>query len=243
MTGLRVSRSLSPRFAAIREHKLVGRRIDGFDRYGKVLILRLSGDIALGIHLGMSGRLVLRPFGQPHDHFSLEFGVGTYLTYNDFRRFGQITASSGAPSQQFGRFGPDALSREFRASVLAVQTRRPIKAVLMNQKIVAGLGNIYSSEALFMAGINPLRAANCLTASERSILVRAIKSTLRAAIKDGGSTLEDYRGTEGELGNFEKHFCVYGRAGESCVKCDSQSQITKITIEQRVTYLCKRCQR
>lgn len=240
---MRVSRYLSPRFAAIRRHELIGRRIDGFDRYGKVLILRLSGGIALCIHLGMSGRLVLRPFGQPHDHFSLEFGASTSLTYNDFRRFGQITASSVLPNQQFGRFGPDALSSEFRASILAVQSRRPIKAVLMNQQIVAGIGNIYSCEALFIAGINPLRAANSLSARERSTLVGAIKSTLRAAIKDGGATLEDYRGTEGELGNFEKHFGVYGRVGEACQKCEDQSRITKITIEQRATYFCERCQR
>ncbi len=211
-------------------------------RHGKVLIFELSGGVNVSVQLGMSGRFAFRPFGQPHDHFSLNLGPNDNLTYNDFRRFGRVIV--GVNARDFWRhyLGPDALSREFRQSTLAVSSKRSIKAVLLDQKTVSGLGNIYACEALFRAGIRPTRIASNLTGSERSVLVRAIKETLREAVKHGGSTLDDYRGTEGEAGDFEKHFGVYGRTGEPCRKCGPKARIAKIAIGNRATYFCRRCQ-
>ncbi len=242
ITDLRLAPAVSSRFGAIGNCDLVGRRLLRLERHGKVLLLHLSERMSVYIRLGMSGRLVLRPFGRRHDHFSIHFGADTCLTYNDFRRFGEVMVSRGDSNDKLRQLGPDALSSDFRSATLAIQTKRPIKAVLMDQKIVAGLGNIYSSESLFRAHINPCRPTKTLTTDERSAIILAIKATLAAAIARGGSTLDDYRGTEGEAGDFERRFAVYGRVGDSCHRCGTHSRIATTEIEQRTTYFCSTCQ-
>lgn len=240
ITGVAFSPVLPRQLSCVIDVNVTDRKILEIHRHGKLLSFRLSDGVDLLAHLGMSGRFVLRPFGQRHDHFSWELNGATHLTYNDFRRFGRL--EFGSSERARNGLGPDALTTDFRGSVLAIRTRRPIKIVLMDQTIVAGRGNIYACEALFRARIDPRRAANTLNPDERTRLVRAIKEMLSQAIEHGGSTLRDYRGTEGQAGDFDAEFLTYGRAGQPCHRCGPTLAITKVTLDGRATYFCQGCQ-
>lgn len=218
-----------------------GKTLDAVERRGKLLIFRLSDETALLLHCGMSGRLVARKHGNKHDLFCLAFRGGVHLTYNDFRRFGRLwrLPLEGLPRHAVLRkLGPEPLSLRFSESSLASKSRRSVKSAILDQSVVAGLGNIYACESLYRARISPERAVGTLTRDDRVLLVRAIKHTLRAAIARGGSTLADYRGTEGEAGDFETQFAVFGRDGLRCPSCKCDGNIVRVVQNGRSTYFC-----
>ena len=207
-------------------------------------------------HLGMSGRLLLRedaPAPGPHDHVILGADDGCRVYFNDARRFGLLTMTDSA---RMGRhpllkdLGLEPLAESFDAAALAkllAGRKTSIKAALMDQGLVAGLGNIYACEALFGAGISPKRRAGGLGRERAARLVAAIKDVLAKAIAAGGSTLRDHRRPDGELGYFQHDFAVYGREGEPCPGCDCRPQtsggIRRIVQAGRSTFYCPRRQR
>lgn len=231
VSGLALRRPLPPDFG----RRLTGRRVQALGRRGKYLLLSFDDGPVLIAHLGMSGRMIIGRAGandtHPHDHVVLDTDDGGRVTYRDPRRFGLMTFAAGAPEDDplLAGMGPEPLDDAFDAKTLlaALAGRRtPIKAPLLDQRVVAGLGNIYVNEALYRAGISPLRPAGDVTAAEAARLVAAIKAVLEEAIAVGGSTLRDYARPDGELGYFSKDFAVYGRAGEACPDCTCDAAAT-----------------
>ena len=227
--------------------RLTGARIEALGRRAKYGLIYTDRQDVMIFHLGMSGRWRVDPAEiEKHDHFILETASGRVVALNDHRRFGSLDIID---SQQiddyrfFAKMGPEPLSDAFDASVLqkALYGRKaPIKAMLLNQNIVAGLGNIYVCEALHMAGIDPVAVAASISKARLTRLVVAIKEVLIAAIAAGGSTLRDFAAPDGELGYFAKDWRVYGRAGEACV-CNST--ILRRVDSGRSTFYCPKCQR
>lgn len=230
--------------------KLAGRALVATKRRGKYLLLDFDGGHLL-IHLGMSGSLRFVAPGTPpekHDHADFIFGadVTHVLRFTDPRRFGALLWLEGDPLQHplLAQLGVEPLTRAFSADWLHTALRgrsMAIKPAIMDAGLVVGVGNIYAAESLFDAGIDPRTPANKLTPARHSLLVPAIKATLRAAIKAGGSTLRDFCGTDGGMGHFQTHHKVYDRAGEPCANCGTP--IRQIRQGQRSTYYCPRCQR
>ncbi|HUL47956.1 MAG TPA: bifunctional DNA-formamidopyrimidine glycosylase/DNA-(apurinic or apyrimidinic site) lyase [Steroidobacteraceae bacterium] len=228
--------------------KLAGQRILSTGRRGKYLLLKL-GSGALILHLGMSGNLRLVPAASPrvpHDHFDLVLDSGRALRFNDPRRFGSLLYVRGDPlaHRLLAHLGPEPFSREFDAEYLWRVTRGrrvAVKQLLMNSRLVVGVGNIYASEALFRARIRPQRAARSLTHTEAAQLVRAVRAVLGAAIRAGGTTLRDYRRTDGSPGYFRQRLYVYERHGKPCRRCGKP--VRAITQGQRSTYYCPGCQK
>jgi formamidopyrimidine-DNA glycosylase len=226
---------------------LPGQQIVAVERRAKYLLLRLSGGTLI-LHLGMSGNLRLLPQDAPlikHDHFDLYLDSGTTLRFNDPRRFGSLHYTTADPSEHklLRSLAPEPFEKAFDADYLNRITRRrsaAVKQVLMNGQLVTGVGNIYASEALFRARINPRRAARKLTRAECTRLVRAVRAALQAAIKAGGTTLRDYVGTDGNPGYFRQKLYVYERDGKPCRVC--ATLIRKIAQGQRSTYYCPHCQ-
>ncbi|WP_029012184.1 bifunctional DNA-formamidopyrimidine glycosylase/DNA-(apurinic or apyrimidinic site) lyase [Niveispirillum irakense] len=244
---------LPPDFAA----SLTGRRILSLDRRAKYILARLEGGLVWLIHLGMSGRMLVQPgpAGAPgtHDHLVFHTDDGCVVTYNDARRFGAMdlfpeTALETHP--MLAGLGPEPLGNGFSEAVLSARLagrRTPIKAALLDQRIVAGLGNIYVCEALFRAGIAPDRLAATVAGADAARLVPVIRDVLTEAIAAGGSTLRDFVQSDGELGYFQHNFRVYGREDEPCQTCghdgDPAGLIRRITQAGRSTFYCGRCQR
>ncbi|MCW0182891.1 MAG: bifunctional DNA-formamidopyrimidine glycosylase/DNA-(apurinic or apyrimidinic site) lyase [Zavarzinia sp.] len=237
-----------PRFA----ERLTGRQIVAIRRRAKYMLWDLDdGTVLLG-HLGMSGRMQVGvgplPALGPHDHVVFETGDGPHVIYNDHRRFGLMTLDHRdtiAVHPLLAGIGPEPLGNEFNADVLSAALagrRTPIKAALLDQKVVAGLGNIYVSEALFRAGISPEREAATVAGKRAERLVPAIRDVLNEAIAAGGSTLRDYVQADGELGYFQHAFKVYDREGDACPTC-AKGTITRIVQSNRSTYFCPRCQK
>jgi formamidopyrimidine-DNA glycosylase len=225
---------------------IAGLRIAAIDRRGKLLIFMLSDESALVFHLGMSGRLVPRPPATSHDLFGVRFVGETWLTFSDFRRFGRIWRYQlAALARQISAdyVGPEPLSPPFDATAFQLKSRRTVKAVLLDQRIVAGLGNIYSCESLYHARIRPDRPIVSLSLGECRRLVEAIKRVLHAAIDCGGATLNDYRGTEGEAGNYDRFFGVFNREGLPCPDCVCSEGVARIIQGGRSTYFCPVLQR
>ncbi len=216
-------RPLPPDLAA----QLTGARVLGFRRRAKYIAMRLDRGTTLLIHLGMSGRMVLNPEGPParHEHMRLTLENGGRLGFIDPRRFGSLdllatTAEDDHPS--LCALGPEPLDATFIGKILAARlagSTTTLKAALLDQRRVAGLGNIYVAEALFRARLAPQREAGSLTLREAGTLARAIQATLRDAIAAGGSSLRDYVQPDGELGYFQHQWKVYGRAGQPCERC------------------------
>ncbi len=238
------------------EAKLTGARVLGFRRRAKYMLMRLAGGTSVLIHLGMSGRMLIRKRGVnepvPHEHVALETDDGWEVGFVDPRRFGSVDlvptdAEDG--HRLLAGLGPEPLGRAFTARVLgeALQGRRtPIKAALLDQRVVAGLGNIYVCEALFRAGIAPSRLAGTVGAAGAGRLVREIKATLTEAIAAGGSSLRDYVQPSGELGYFQHAWKVYGREGERCADCPGPpacAGITRMVQGGRSTFFCPMRQR
>jgi formamidopyrimidine-DNA glycosylase len=227
--------------------RLTGARVTALGRRAKYGLIDTDRGDTLVFHLGMSGRWRIDPeeIG-PHDHLLIETDAGGRLALNDPRRFGSldlVATDRLDDFEPFRRMGPEPLGPEFNAGSLAAALAgrtAPVKALLLDQRIVAGLGNIYVCEALHMAGIAPGRAGGRIGRDRLARLVEAIKAVLLAAIEAGGSTLRDYARPDGELGYFSKEFLVYGREGEPC-RCGAP--LRRRAEGGRSTFYCARCQR
>lgn len=226
---------------------LRGQAIRTLQRRAKYLLLKFDNGTLI-VHLGMSGSLRILPVATPadkHDHFDLVLDSGQLMRLRDPRRFGAVLWHVGDVARHplLAALGPEPLEKDFDAAYLHRATRKrsaAIKQVIMDSGVVAGVGNIYASEALFRAGIRPQLSAAKLSLPRCAALVQAIKETLRAAIKAGGSTLRDFTNSAGEPGYFQQHYFVYGRAGEPCRKCGTA--IRHVRQGQRSSFYCPHCQ-
>jgi formamidopyrimidine-DNA glycosylase len=236
--------------------RLSGARVLGFRRRAKYILMRLSGGDSLLLHLGMSGRIALTP-ARPnaptaHEHMVLDIDDGWRVGFVDPRRFGALdllrTDAEDAHPLLAG-LGPEPLTADFNLAQLSAALagkRTPIKAALLDQRIVAGLGNIYVCEALFRAAISPRRLAHTIPGARAARLVPAVKQTLTEAIAAGGSSLRDYVQPSGELGYFQHAWKVYGREGEPCERCPGAptcAGIDRIVQSGRSTFFCAPTQR
>ncbi|MEE8544357.1 MAG: bifunctional DNA-formamidopyrimidine glycosylase/DNA-(apurinic or apyrimidinic site) lyase [Alphaproteobacteria bacterium] len=238
-----------PRFAA----RLTGRRVERIGRRGKYILAFLEGGLVLIAHLGMSGRLTLSEAPAPapgaHDHVILETDDGTIVTFRDHRRFGLMTLCDEAQLEShplIAGLGPEPLGNEFNGPALsrALDGRRTsIKAALLDQRVVAGLGNIYVCEALYRARVSPRRLARSVPGARAERLARAVREVLADAIAAGGSSISDYVQADGELGYFQHHFAVYGRNGERCPGCDCSGAVRRLVQGGRSTFYCPARQR
>ncbi len=258
---------LPERFA----ERLTGRRILSLGRRAKYLTVDLDGEVpeTVLIHLGMSGRLLLSGLGdgptkqgaqfhyaaavgeaaRKHDHIILDLGDGIGLVYNDARRFGSMDlwpTGALADHPSLALLGPEPLSNAFNGEALVAalaRRRTAIKAALLDQRRVSGLGNIYVCEALYRAKISPLREAGSLSAKECQRLTATIRDVLSEAIEAGGSSLRDFHGAGGELGYFQHRFDVYDREGDRCAAPRCSAEIERIVQGGRSTFFCPRCQK
>jgi len=238
--------------------RVEGARITHMGRRAKFLVTELSTDEALIMHLGMSGRFTVDnaatadlhhdPGTNPaHDHVVFHMETGATITYNDPRRFGFMELWPKANLANYPRIehlGPEPLSNQFNADYLsaAVQGKSaPIKAALLDQNIIAGLGNIYVCEALFRSGISPRRKAHSIAGKRADRLAPAINDVIAEAIQAGGSSISDFASASGELGYFQKHFHVYDREGAPCDTCGAE--IRRIVQSGRSSFFCGTCQR
>ena len=240
--------------------RLTGARVLGLRRRSKYILADLSSGESLLIHLGMSGRMLVsgavlgdfhhdHPAPQKHDHVVLDMDGGARVTFNDARRFGvmDLMETAGAETHPLlARLGPEPLGNSFDDAYLvaALQGRRtPIKAALLDQHLVAGLGNIYVCEVLFRAGIAPMRLAGELRPDQVAGLVPIIREVLAEAIEAGGSSLRDHRQANGELGYFQHTFRVYDREGHPCTTPGCTGIIGRIVQSGRSSFHCPHCQR
>lgn len=233
--------------SALQRH-LKGRRIEGVEREGKRIIVKLSPPAVLVCHLGMTGRLMMVPVREPidkHEHVCVRLVRRSQeLRFRDPRRFGGLWFANGDGMRSaipLRPLGPDALSIRLPVLRTILQRKRQIKALLLDQQAIGGLGNIYCDEALFASRIHPLTQACELTEEQVRSLARSIRTTLRASIASGGTTFSDYRGADGSEGTFQRRLRVYGREGEECRRC--RVRIERITAAGRSTCLCPHCQR
>lgn len=228
---------------------VAGQKITRIDRLSKYILIRLKDGSALLLHLGMSGRLFFQP--QPyqpakHDHVQVFLDNDTCLIFNDARRFGILDYLP--PKQKnhklLDHIGIDPFDETLTPQWLLEKFRKrntPLKNLLMDQKIIAGLGNIYVCEALFGAKLWPARLGSSVTLAEMKRLVPAIRKVLNAAIDAGGSSLRDYVQTDGEMGFFQDKFAVYGREALPCIRC--KTPIQRFTQQARSTFACPNCQK
>lgn len=237
---------------------LAGRRAERILRRGKYVVMLFDGEQAGILHLGMSGRVRIYAPGQgyepvPHDHLVMILEDGAHVVLNDARRFGFFVF---LPSVRWEReppflsMGPEPLEAGFDGPALKARLagrKGPVKTALLDQGVVAGVGNIYACEALYQAGIDPARPAGGLSDEEAQALARAIQDVLARAIAAGGSTLKDYQKTDGSLGYFQYMFGVYDRAGQGCPDCDCSPEktggIRRIVQGGRSTFYCSRRQK
>jgi formamidopyrimidine-DNA glycosylase len=250
--------------------RLRGQTVTGLGRRAKYLLADLSSGDVLLMHLGMSGsfHVFQKASGEKlgtyhherkrhlaHDHVVFHMSSGSIVTFNDPRRFGSMKLVARAKLDAeplLARLGPEPLGNAFGAAMLAQACqgkRTSLKAALLDQRVVAGLGNIYVCEALYLARLSPLRLASTIAdrrgaPNERAErLVESIKAVLNAAIRDGGSSLRDHKLTDGELGMFQHHFRVYGREGEKCRTAGCRGIIKRIVQNGRSTFYCPVCQK
>jgi len=245
--------------------RLTGARIERLGRLSKYLLADLDTGETLIVHLGMSGRMIVSGAGpeaetpgafaqtratpEKHDHVILDIEGPARVTFNDARRFGamDLVDSAAVDTHKLLRnLGPEPLSNAFSNAHLAAafhNKRSPVKAALLDQRVVAGLGNIYVCEALWRSGIHPARLAGKIGAERLQALTGATRDVLADAIKAGGSSLRDYRQADGELGYFQHSFAVYGREGEPCRRPSCSGTIRRIVQSGRSSFYCSRCQR
>ncbi len=226
---------------------LPGQVIQSLTRRAKYLLFETDAGTAL-LHLGMSGSLRIIDVEEPagkHDHVDIQFDSGKALRFRDPRRFGSLLWTDKPQEHDLLRYlGPEPLSQDFGGDYLwqkARGRRVSIKPFIMNSAVVVGVGNIYASEALFLAGIHPQRRADRIATTRMHRLAEAIKSVLEKAIAAGGTTLRDFHGGDGAPGYFRQKLEVYGRAGEPCRSCERAIAVT--VLGQRSTFYCKNCQR
>lgn len=266
MEGMQISRADVRRpdlrwpFPEDMQARLEGKTVERLRRRSKYILCDLSSGETLLIHLGMSGRMLIdaKPIGETHfelpalekhDHVVLDMSGGTRIRFNDARRFGamDLMPTIGAENHWLlEKLGPEPLGNAFNEAYLYEQLKRrtsPIKTVLLDQRIVSGLGNIYVCEVLHRTGISPTKKANTLSKARIASLVPAIREVLSDAIKAGGSSLKDYRQTDGELGYFQHSFKVYDREDSACASEGCEGSIKRIVQSGRSTFYCPRCQR
>lgn len=227
---------------------LRGHQLLALSRRGKYILARFTTGTML-LHLGMSGRICLLMQDEPprkHDHFDLHFTGGQVLRLHDPRRFGAVLWAGQQPEQHvlLKVLGPEPLDESFSGDWLYRQLRNksaPIKNIIMDSHLVVGVGNIYASESLFRAGIDPRTAANKVSRNRCEKLVAEIKATLQDALEAGGSSLRDFFGADGNPGYFQQEYFVYSRVGAPCKVCGMPIQ--SIRLGQRSTFFCRRCQR
>jgi formamidopyrimidine-DNA glycosylase len=231
---------------------LIGATVLGFRRRGKYIFMRLASGYSVLIHLGMSGRMIIDAPFVLHEHLTLETADGGRVGFVDPRRFGalDLIATADEDSHKLvAGMGPEPLGNEFNPPALLAAINgksSPIKIVLLDQRVVAGIGNIYASEALFRAKISPRRMAGGLGPARVERLVPAIRETLVEAIAAGGSSLRDYVQPSGELGYFQHAWKVYGRDGEACERCPGPpacNGIRRVVQTGRATFFCPSTQR
>ncbi len=249
------------------ENRLTGRRVLRLWRRAKYVMADLEGGETLVIHLGMSGRITVYNKGDgrglgafhfsvasgeigrgKHDHVVFDTDAPARIVFTDHRRFGLMTiveTQSLESHTLFRALGVEPLSKQFDANYLKEALRNkktPIKSALLDQRVIAGLGNIYACEALWRSRISPKRRAGKLKAAQIELLARAIKNVLREAVRAGGSSLRDHRQTNGELGYFQKMFAAYDRDGEPCMRRGCYGRIKRIAQGGRSTFYCPVCQ-
>ncbi len=240
--------------------RLSGRRVLAMRRRSKYILADLDSGETLLIHLGMSGRMTVSgdPLGQfvhdhpaqeKHDHVVFHMENGARVTFNDPRRFGAmdlLDTATAADHKLLAVLGPEPLGNDFHEDhlVAAFKGRKtPVKSALLDQGIIAGLGNIYVCEALFRAGLSPRRLVGQISAARVKSLVPIIRDVLQEAIAAGGSSLKDFRQANGELGYFQHTFDVYGREDEPCRRDGCDGTVTRITQSGRSSFYCGKCQR
>ena len=240
--------------------RLTGARVNRLRRRSKYILADLSTGETLLIHLGMSGRMLIsgatlgefhhpEPVAEKHDHVVLHMAGGARITFNDARRFGAMdlmpTAAEGDHWLLSG-LGPEPFGNDFHEDYLVARLKgrqTPVKAALLDQRIVAGLGNIYVCEVLHRAGLSPRRKAGRIAAPRVAALVPLIRQVLGEAIEAGGSSLRDYRQADGELGYFQHAFRVYDREGQACRTPGCTGMVARIVQSGRSSFFCPSCQR
>jgi formamidopyrimidine-DNA glycosylase len=237
--------------------RLTGKRVTALRRRSKYILADLDSGETLLIHLGMSGRMLIsgaqlgtfyhdHPAPQKHDHVVLHMAGGARITFNDARRFGAMDLlPTGGSHPLLAGLGPEPFGNDFNEPYLATRLKgrkTPIKSALLDQRIVAGLGNIYVAETLYRARISPLRLAGDLTEAQAHGLVATIRDVLSEAISAGGSSLRDFRQANGELGYFSKHFQVYGHEGDPCETPGCSGTIIRTVQAGRSSFWCPACQ-
>ncbi len=240
--------------------RLTGQRVDRLWRRSKYILADLSSGETLLIHLGMSGRMTVsgdplgqfthdHPAAQKHDHVVFHMANGARITFNDPRRFGAMDLLPTATAEDhklLSVLGPEPLGNDFHEQHLIEAFKgknSPVKSALLDQGIVAGLGNIYVCEALYRGKVSPRRKAGQISAPRVAALVPIIRKVLQDAIEAGGSSLRDFRQADGELGYFQHSFDVYGREGEPCRTEGCGAEIKRITQSGRSSFYCAQCQR
>ncbi|MCY4335011.1 MAG: bifunctional DNA-formamidopyrimidine glycosylase/DNA-(apurinic or apyrimidinic site) lyase [Litoreibacter sp.] len=240
--------------------RLTGQKVLALRRRSKYILADLSSGETLLIHLGMSGRMLidgadtaefhadLKTPGK-HDHVVLSMAGGATITFNDARRFGAMDLIPSDKLEEhwlLNKLGPEPFSNAFNETYLSAALKgrnTPIKSALLDQRVVAGLGNIYVCEVLHRTGISPKRKAGRISATRVKTLVPAIRQVLQDAIEAGGSSLRDHRQTNGELGYFQHAFAAYDREGAACTTTNCTGQITRIVQSGRSSFYCPTCQR
>jgi len=233
------------------ERSLADRKITAVTRRAKYILIHLDDGKIFIVHLGMSGSLILHdaplPNFRKHDHVIIEFSPYKLMVFHDPRRFGLIALAAGKDiegNKLFVQLGKEPLDPETTAERLydiLQHSRAPVKSVIMDQRKIVGVGNIYACEALFRARIHPARPANKITKKETARLMNGIKTVLEEAIRSGGSTLRDYVRSSGDAGYFQHHFSVYGRAKTPCTLCRTPLSTTRQN--GRSTFFCQTCQK
>ena len=238
--------------------RLTGQRVLGLRRRSKYILADLESGESLLVHLGMSGRMLIsgtmigvfhhdHPAPAKHDHVVLTMATGARITFNDARRFGAMDLlPTGGAHPLLDGLGPEPLGNDFNEFYLIARLagrNTPVKSALLDQRIIAGLGNIYVCEVLFRAGISPDRRAGALDPDHAAGLVPIIRHVLTEAIEAGGSSLRDYRQADGELGYFQHAFRVYGREGETCTTAGCGAVIARMVQSGRSSFYCPACQR
>jgi len=230
--------------------KLHGAKLEGLRRHGKYLLLDIANTSCLLIHLGMTGQIFAGSLAtgfapDQHVHMTLTLRGGEVLYFRDPRKFGKlawIASREFSAEPRLAKLGPDALEIEGEELWSRIKTRKaPIKSVLLDQSVYAGIGNIYADEALFMAGIRPGRAARGLTKQSVMRLAECVGIVLRHAVSLGGSSINDYLLPDGSIGYFQIQHKVYGRAGEQCKSCEGV--VKRVSIGSRSSHYCSHCQR
>ncbi|MEN9580737.1 MAG: bifunctional DNA-formamidopyrimidine glycosylase/DNA-(apurinic or apyrimidinic site) lyase [Pseudomonadota bacterium] len=230
--------------------KVTGRTVVSLNRIGKYLLAKLDDDSQLLLHLGMTGQLFtegaqnarLGAYPDQHTHVTFEFQEGGRVFFRDVRKFGKVRwLEPGATDPRIEKLGPDALGTTGdHLYAAALRRKAPVKTLLLDQKVVAGVGNIYADEALFLAKLRPAKRSHKLTQANCELLALQIRQVLQRSIEAGGSTISDFVAPDGKSGSYQDQRSVYGRQGEGCLDCSTA--IRRLVIGQRSSFFCPSCQ-